>query len=77
MRRVVRVGEFVGDVLQVFSERARDLRVAIGSQHDLIVGRRADDQVRQLKALLLQAQADERIGFVEDFLLPFEAFTPR
>ena len=30
--------------------------------------RRADDQVRQLKALLLQAQADERISFAEDFL---------
>jgi hypothetical protein len=42
--------------------------VAIASHHYLIVGSRADDQVRQLKALILQTQADERIGFVEDFL---------
>ena len=60
-------GEFVGDVLQVFTERPHDLSVAIASHHDLIVGRRADDQVRQLKALLLQTQADERISFAEDF----------
>ena len=38
------------------SPNGRTTWVAIGSQHDLIVGRRADDQVRQLEALLLQAQ---------------------
>ena len=70
MRRVAGLrwrGEFVGHVLQVFTERAHDLMVAIASHHDLIVGRRADDQVQQLKALLLQALADERIRFAEDF----------
>jgi hypothetical protein len=42
--------------------------VAVASLHYLVVGWRADEQVRQLKASLLQALADERIGFVEDFL---------
>jgi hypothetical protein len=32
--------------------------VSIASHQDLIVGRRADDEVRQLKALLFQTQAD-------------------
>ena len=41
--------------------------VAIASHHDLVVGSRADDQVRKLEALLLQTQADERISFAEDF----------
>jgi hypothetical protein len=41
--------------------------VAIASHHYLIVGRRADNQVRQLEALLLQTQADERISFGGDF----------
>src|SRR5215213_7862978 len=36
-------GEFVRDVLQVFTERAYDLMVAIASHHDLVVGSRADD----------------------------------
>ena len=70
MRRVARLRgclQLVGNVLQVFTERAHDLMVAIASHHDLVVGSRADDQVRKLKALLLQTQADERIGFAEDF----------
>ena len=61
MRRVARLrwcGEFVGDVHQVLTERAHDLMVSIASHQDLIVGRRADDEVRQLKALLFQTQAD-------------------
>jgi len=32
--------------------------------------RGADNEVRQLKTLLPQAQADERIGFAQDFLEP-------
>jgi hypothetical protein len=42
--------------------------VAIASHHDLIVGRRADDEVRQINAFLLQALADERIGSLGNFL---------
>ncbi len=42
--------------------------VPIDLHHYLIVGSRADDQVRKLEALLLQTQADERISFAEDFL---------
>ncbi len=70
MRRVARLRwcrELVGDVLQVFTERTHHLSVAIAAHDDLIVGRRTDDQVRQLKALLLQTKADERISFAEDF----------
>ena len=43
------------------------LGVAIASHHDLIVGSRADDKVRQLEALVFQAQADKRIRFTKDF----------
>jgi hypothetical protein len=70
VRRVARLRrrrEFVGDVHQVLTERGHDLMVSIASHYNLIVGRRADDEVRQLKALLFQTQADERISFAEDF----------
>jgi hypothetical protein len=70
MRRITRLRrrfKLVRNVLQVLAKRAHDLMVAIASHHYLIVGSRADDQVRQLKALILQTQADERISFAEDF----------
>jgi hypothetical protein len=70
MRRITRLrrrSKLVRNVLQVLAKRAHDLTVAIASHHYLIVGSRADDQVRQLKALILQTQADERISFAEDF----------
>lgn len=48
-----------------FTERADDLGIAIASQNDLIVGRGANNQVRQLKTLLPQAQADDREAGVD------------
>jgi hypothetical protein len=71
VRRVARLrwrGKLVGYVLQVLTKGAHDIGVAIASHHDLIVGRHPYDQVRQLKALLLQTQPDEGISFAENFL---------
>jgi hypothetical protein len=60
--------QLVSDVLQVFTERAYNVRANVGAQDDLALRRDSADQVRQLKASVFQALADERIRFAKYFI---------
>ena len=46
VRRVVRVGEFVGHVFQVLTERPKYIGTDLATQDDLAVRGHGDDQVR-------------------------------
>jgi hypothetical protein len=66
-RRAAVVLQLVSNVFQILTKWPQNVRANVAAQDDLALRRDSDDQVRQLKASVLQTQADERISFAEDF----------